>query len=198
VAYVVEIAFRGTATERLRFGEAHRSYWKRMAEQGFLLGGGPWRDGTGELLLCEAGDRGAVLKVLYADPYTQSHVIGDIRVREWDAVMGHVLLAGLERAGSGAGAGPLELIPGGAAGPYPDRRGPQPRRRTAARDELTAHEVRIASMMLDGMTNKQIAGAFAVSTRAVELHITRIYRKLDIRRRAQLAAAMGRAPVAIA
>lgn len=196
MAYVVEIAFRGSATERLRFGEAHRSYWKRMAEQGFLLGGGPWRDGTGELLLCDAGDRGSVLKVLYADPYTQSHVIGDIRVREWDAVMGHVLLAGLERAGAGAGS--LELIRGGATAPPPGRRGPQPPRRTAAQEELTAHEVRIASMMLDGMTNKQIADAFTVSTRAVELHITRIYRKLDIRRRAQLAAAMGRAPVAIA
>jgi DNA-binding NarL/FixJ family response regulator len=107
-----------------------------------------------------------------------------------------VLLAGLERAGSGAGS--FELIRGGATAPLPGRRASQPARRTAAQEELTAHEVRIASMMLDGMTNKQIADAFTVSTRAVELHITRIYRKLDIRRRAQLAAAMGRAPVATA
>ena len=55
---------------------------------------------------------------------------------------------------------------------------------------LSAHELRVARMMLDGLTNRQIAEHFMVSPRAVEQHITRIYRKLSISRRAQLAVAL--------
>ncbi|MER8235310.1 LuxR C-terminal-related transcriptional regulator [Streptomyces sp. NPDC094049] len=192
VAFVVELVFRGNETDRLSFGEAHRTYWKRMAARGILLGGGPWRDGTGELLVCDARDRRTLLRVLYADPYAQAQVIGELRVREWNAVMGHVVLAGLER--STGGAGTHERIRGGVPTPVP----PALREETAVREELTAHERRIATMMLDGLTNKQIAESFTVSTRAVELHITRIYRKLDIRRRAQLAAAIDRFEAALA
>ncbi|WP_055599430.1 LuxR C-terminal-related transcriptional regulator [Streptomyces aureus] len=198
VAFVVELVFRGNETDRLSFGEAHRTYWKRMAARGILLGGGPWRDGTGELLVCEARDRGTLLRVLYADPYAQAQVIGELRVREWNAVMGHVVLAGLER--STGGAGTHERIRGGVAAPTPPsvREVAAVREEVAVREELTAHERRIATMMLDGLTNKQIAESFTVSTRAVELHITRIYRKLDIRRRAQLAAAIDRFEAALA
>ncbi|WP_225801343.1 LuxR C-terminal-related transcriptional regulator [Streptomyces sp. NK15101] len=190
VAFVVELVFRADETDRLSFGEAHRAYWKRMAERGILLGGGPWRDGTGEFLVCEAPDRRTLLRVLYADPYAQAQVIGELRVREWNAVMGHVVLAGLER--STGGAGTHERIRGGVPAPVAPLAPP------SAREELTAHERRIATMMLDGLTNKQIAESFTVSTRAVELHITRIYRKLDIRRRAQLAAAIDRFEAALA
>lgn len=191
MAFVVELVFRGNETDRLSFGEAHRTYWKRMAARGILLGGGPWRDGTGELLVCEAPDRRTLLRVLYADPYAQAQVFGELRVREWNAVMGHVVLAGLER--STGGAGTHERIRGGVPAPVAALV-PSPTRIVPPRprEGLTAHERRIATMMLDGLTNKQIAESFTVSTRAVELHITRIYRKLDIRRRAQLAAAIGR------
>ncbi|WP_318207540.1 LuxR C-terminal-related transcriptional regulator [Streptomyces sp. SJL17-1] len=204
VAFVVELVFRGKETDRLSFGEAHRTYWKRMVARGILLGGGPWRDGTGELLVCEARDRRTLLRVLYADPYAQAQVIGELRIREWNAVMGHVVLAGLER--STGGAGTHERIRGGVAAPAPPavravaavREEVAARGEVAVREELTAHERRIATMMLDGLTNKQIAESFTVSTRAVELHITRIYRKLDIRRRAQLAAAIDRFEAALA
>ncbi|MFD0077501.1 MULTISPECIES: LuxR C-terminal-related transcriptional regulator [unclassified Streptomyces] len=195
VAFVVELVFRGNETDRLSFGEAHRAYWKRMAARGILLGGGPWRDGSGEFLVCEAPDRRTLLRVLYADPYAQAQVIGELRVREWNAVMGHVVLAGLER--STGGAGTHERIRGGAPAPVAPLAPPAPAA-PSAREELTAHERRIATMMLDGLTNKQIAESFTVSTRAVELHITRIYRKLDIRRRAQLAAAIDRFEAALA
>ncbi|MGW5780742.1 LuxR C-terminal-related transcriptional regulator [Streptomyces sp. NPDC003863] len=195
VAFVVELVFRGNETGRLSFGEAHRAYWKRMAARGILLGGGPWRDGSGEFLVCEAPDRRTLLRVLYADPYAQAQVIGELRVREWNAVMGHVVLAGLER--STGGAGTHERIRGGAPAPVAPLAPPAPAA-PSAREELTAHERRIATMMLDGLTNKQIAESFTVSTRAVELHITRIYRKLDIRRRAQLAAAIDRFEAALA
>ncbi|WP_369146908.1 LuxR C-terminal-related transcriptional regulator [Streptomyces sp. R44] len=200
VAFVVELVFRGSETDRLSFGEAHRAYWKRMAARGILLGGGPWRDGTGEFLVCEAPDRRTLLRVLYADPYAQAQVVGELRVREWNAVMGHVVLAGLER--SIGGAGTHERIRGGVPAsltpPTPPGAREEPTAPPGAREELTAHERRIATMMLDGLTNKQIAESFTVSTRAVELHITRIYRKLDIRRRAQLAAAIDRFEAALA
>ncbi|MGA5066212.1 LuxR C-terminal-related transcriptional regulator [Streptomyces exfoliatus] len=184
MAFVVELVFRGNETDRLSFGEAHRTYWKRMAAHGILLGGGPWRDGSGELLVCEARDRRALLRVLYADPYAQAHLIGEVRVREWNATMGQAVLAGLERTTGGAGT--HERIRLGVPAPVAPLAPP------SIREGLTAHERRIATMMLDGLTNRQIADSFTVSTRAVELHITRIYRKLDIRRRAQLAAAIGR------
>ncbi|QES19448.1 LuxR family transcriptional regulator [Streptomyces venezuelae] len=161
VAFVVDLVFRGSEPDRAVFVEAHRTYWRRMAALGILLGGGPWRDGTGEFLLCEAPDRRTLLQVLHADPYARARVVGEPRIREWNAALGHMTPARRER-------------------PVP-----------AAVAALTPHERRIAAMMLDGLTNKQIAASFTVSTRAVELHITRIYRKLDIRRRAQLAAVIG-------
>ncbi len=58
---------------------------------------------------------------------------------------------------------------------------------------LTPHELRIARMVIGGMTNKEVARTFEVTTRAIELHLTRIYRKLGIRGRAQLAPALLRA-----
>ena len=56
--------------------------------------------------------------------------------------------------------------------------------------QLTAHEQRIASLIVTGRTNREIAAQFRVTVRAVELHITSIYRKLGINRRAQLAGAL--------
>jgi DNA-binding CsgD family transcriptional regulator len=64
--------------------------------------------------------------------------------------------------------------------------GPRP----APLRELNPHERRIARMMLDGLTNREIAERLGVSPRAVEQHITKIYRKLSISRRAQLPAAL--------
>jgi DNA-binding CsgD family transcriptional regulator len=57
---------------------------------------------------------------------------------------------------------------------------------------LTPHERRIAGMAVAGMTNRQIAEQLRVTSRTVELHLTKIYRKLDISRRSQLANAMNR------
>ena len=45
-------------------------------------------------------------------------------------------------------------------------------------------------MAADGPTNREIAQALFVTPRTVEVHLTSIYRKLDISSRAQLAAAL--------
>ncbi|MBP2477120.1 DNA-binding CsgD family transcriptional regulator [Crossiella equi] len=61
---------------------------------------------------------------------------------------------------------------------------------TDAGSGLTPHELRIAEQVVQGRTNREIAEGFQVTSRAVEQHLTRIYRKLGIARRSQLAAAL--------
>ncbi|WP_308271844.1 helix-turn-helix transcriptional regulator [Kitasatospora sp. SUK 42] len=156
-------------------------YWGGRAREGVLIGGGPWRDGSGELLLCEAPDRTSLFRILDQDPGIRSGTLALANVREWDVVRGVSLpdgrrcSAGDARAADGVGTT-------GAADTAP----------TAEAEELTPHEERIAAMVVDGMTNRRIAETLSVSTRAVELRITRIYLKLAIQRRAQLAPALSR------
>jgi DNA-binding CsgD family transcriptional regulator len=60
-------------------------------------------------------------------------------------------------------------------------------RRTSA--GLTPTEARVADLLTDGLSNKEIAATLVVSVSAVEAHLTRIYAKLGLRSRAQLARA---------
>ena len=62
------------------------------------------------------------------------------------------------------------------------------RRETAQRDELTPAELEVASLVAEGKRNKEIAGALWMSEKTVEAHLSRIYRKLGVRNRAELAA----------
>jgi DNA-binding CsgD family transcriptional regulator len=55
-----------------------------------------------------------------------------------------------------------------------------------ARLELTATELRIATLAAQGMTNREIGAAAFVSEKTVEANLSRIYRKLSIRSRAEL------------
>jgi DNA-binding NarL/FixJ family response regulator len=58
------------------------------------------------------------------------------------------------------------------------------RRRT---EVLTATEQQVAQLVCDGLANKQIAQRLVVSTSTVEAHLTRIYRKLGVGSRTELA-----------
>jgi DNA-binding CsgD family transcriptional regulator len=70
--------------------------------------------------------------------------------------------------------------------------GARPRRdRRWGIDALTMSELRIARLAADGMSNREIAQALFVTPKTVEHHLGRCYRKLDITKRAQLAAALG-------
>lgn len=51
---------------------------------------------------------------------------------------------------------------------------------------LTATEERLAGLVAEGATNKEIAIAMYLSVATVEAHLTRIYRKLDLRSRSEL------------
>jgi DNA-binding CsgD family transcriptional regulator len=68
------------------------------------------------------------------------------------------------------------------------------RPRRAARhgpDALTAAELRVARAAAAGASNREIADEFFLSLTPVETHLTRVYQKLDIRGRRDLATALG-------
>jgi DNA-binding CsgD family transcriptional regulator len=59
--------------------------------------------------------------------------------------------------------------------------------RTKSRDELTPSEQRVAALVAEGKTNKEVAAALVVSVHTVEAALTQVYRKLDVRSRTELA-----------
>ena len=59
--------------------------------------------------------------------------------------------------------------------------------RTASRGELTEAERRIAELVAEGRTNREVAAALFLTEHSVETALTRVYRKLEVRSRAELA-----------
>jgi DNA-binding CsgD family transcriptional regulator len=57
---------------------------------------------------------------------------------------------------------------------------------------LTPTEERVAELVAEGRSNKEVADALFVSVRTVEANLTRIYAKLGIRSRAELASRRSR------
>ncbi len=53
--------------------------------------------------------------------------------------------------------------------------------------ELTPTELRVAELAAAGSQNKEIAGALFISVKSVEAHLSRVYAKLGIRSRVELA-----------
>ncbi len=69
--------------------------------------------------------------------------------------------------------------------------GAKPRRDAiTGRDALTAGELRVARLAADGLTNREIAQALFITTKTAKAHLNRVYRKLDVTRRGQLAGAL--------
>ena len=60
-------------------------------------------------------------------------------------------------------------------------------RRGSEPGELTAAESRVATLVAAGRKNKEVAGELYTTVATVEAHLTRIYRKLGLRSRAELA-----------
>jgi DNA-binding CsgD family transcriptional regulator len=58
--------------------------------------------------------------------------------------------------------------------------------RPPSREHLTATESRVADLVADGRSNKEVAAALFVTVKGVEAHLSRIYRKLGIKSRAEL------------
>jgi DNA-binding CsgD family transcriptional regulator len=66
------------------------------------------------------------------------------------------------------------------------RASPRPRRDR----ELTSAERRVAGLVVEGRTNREVAAELFVTNATVEAHLTRIYRKLGVRSRTELARAV--------
>ncbi len=79
----------------------------------------------------------------------------------------------------------LAHLAGHAAAPGGDSEAPATRR-------LTEHELRLAELVCTGATNQEAAQQMFISVKTVETVLSRIYRKLGIRSRTQLAAALTR------
>lgn len=58
---------------------------------------------------------------------------------------------------------------------------------TSSEVSLTPTELRISDLVASGRRNREIAGELAISVGTVEAHLTRIYRKLQVRSRIELA-----------
>lgn len=56
---------------------------------------------------------------------------------------------------------------------------------------LTPSERRVAGLVISGMSNREAAEALFVTKKAVEFHLGNVYRKLGVRSREELGAALG-------
>ena len=58
--------------------------------------------------------------------------------------------------------------------------------------QLTAQELQVALAVVEGKTNREVAGQLYLSVKTVEFHLGNVYRKLGVGRRSQLASLLGR------
>jgi DNA-binding NarL/FixJ family response regulator len=55
------------------------------------------------------------------------------------------------------------------------------------RGSFTPSEVRVARLVTRGATNREVAAALGLSAKTVEWHLSRLYRKVGVRSRTELA-----------
>jgi DNA-binding NarL/FixJ family response regulator len=98
----------------------------------------------------------------------------------------------LQRVGTDAGRGGADRLRDAAGR---ELRGLGSRLSSASRPvrehaQLSPREAQVAELVADGRSNKEVAGALFVSEKTVEAALTRIYAKLGLRSRVELARAL--------
>jgi DNA-binding NarL/FixJ family response regulator len=71
-----------------------------------------------------------------------------------------------------------------------------PRARRVAEGELTDTEVRLAHLVHDGLTNREIANVLIVSPKTVEVYLSRLFAKTGCESRVDLAVAVSEGRIA--
>ena len=66
--------------------------------------------------------------------------------------------------------------------------------RAASSMDLTPTETKVANLVAGGSTNREVADTLFISVNTVEAHLKRIYRKLGIRSRTELASVLAAEP----
>jgi len=64
------------------------------------------------------------------------------------------------------------------------------RRSSPEANQLTPYETAVARLVVEGLSNREVAAELIISVKTVEYHLSAIYRKLDLRSRSQLAVHM--------
>ncbi|WP_040791185.1 YciI family protein [Nocardia paucivorans] len=72
----------------------HRGWLADLLADGTLLSSGPYPDGSGALLLMRADDEAAMKELLTRDPFARRELIDEVRVVEWQPVLGTFADAG--------------------------------------------------------------------------------------------------------
>ncbi|MFJ8827814.1 AAA family ATPase [Streptomyces sp. NPDC102467] len=119
-------------------------------------------------------------------------VCGELLRRFRRPAAARALLLNAELAFAGLGAGPWQARAAtelAAAG----HRTADTRSTVPPIDRLTAQELQVALAIGDGLSNVEAAAALFVSHKTVEAHLTRVYRKLGVRSRSELAGYLVRA-----
>ncbi len=87
--YAVQYAYDDRRDLQDEVRPAHRAYLGGLADQGLLLGSGPYTAGEpGALLVFRVEDRAQLDALLDADPFAGAGVIGSVGVRPWNIVLG--------------------------------------------------------------------------------------------------------------
>ncbi|HEY1013761.1 MAG TPA: LuxR C-terminal-related transcriptional regulator, partial [Herpetosiphonaceae bacterium] len=101
-------------------------------------------------------------------------------LREGRSMIPLLRLAAQQGVGGPLAVALLRLLGAGA--------GPRPLRDPQTGETLSAREVEVLRLLLDGATNQQIADALTISLPTVKTHLLHIFQKLQVRTRTQAAA----------
>ena len=165
----------------------------------------PWANGAAGLcrgiVLLGADDVEGALERLAAAKATLEEIGAPWELAHTLLAEGHALRrVGRRTDAAGTLTRAAELFDELGAAPWRERAAAELRRarpRPRRDDTLTAAESRVAVLVAGGGTNKEVAAQLFTTVATVEAHLTRIYRKLGLRSRSELARAVADGEVSL-